>query len=300
MNLWDRAIAAVMRLRWLALALSLGLTAAAVTLAPGIPFTSGVTEYLPDNAPEVGSWLELSKRFDAFNALMVGLEETKAPLTAEGLAALKRVTQLLGEQKSAGILGARSLTNIETAREGEDGSLVNELLVAEIPQEKAGLEALSKKIAADLQVSGAMISRDQWGYAVLVRADPRKDSAEIARVVESIVEKEKGPLKAYYFGAPFFTLQVTKKVYTQLKWIFPAFVLLLLGVLAVGVRRPAVIALILLSAGTSLVWWLGLVRLLGLGLSQTSLNAALPLLVLAAVAFARGIEARLTTNSPDS
>jgi predicted RND superfamily exporter protein len=300
MNFWDRSVAAVMRRRWIALALSAGITAVSVWASKGIPFVSGVTEYLPAANPDVRAWLELSKRFDAFNALMVGLEEPQAPLTSEGLSALKRITLALSEQKAAGILGARSLTNIESVREADDGSLVSDLLVPEIPKDQPGLDALSKKIAADLQVSGAMISRDQRGYALLLRADPRKDSAATAALVEKIVEKEKGPLKAFYFGAPFFTNQVTKKVYGQLWWIAPAFALLLFGILALGLRRPGVIALILVCAGTSLLWWLGVVRLFGLSLSQTSLNAALPLLVLAAVAFARGLEARLTTGDGEA
>lgn len=295
MNLWDRAVAAVMRLRWVALALSAALTVAAALAAQGIPYTAGVAEYLPRGVPEVRAWLDLTHRFEGLSALMVGLEEPSGAMTAEGLAALKRVTDKLEAEKAAGVLGARSLTNLATARESEDGAIVNELLVAEVPKDAAALAALSQRVAADLMVSGAMVSRDQRGYAILVRADPRKDAQAVARLVEEITERQKGPLKATYFGAPFFTNQITKKVFGQLRWIAPIFVLFLLGVLAIGVRRPGVIAVILLASGTSLVWWLGLVRAFGLGLSQTSLNAALPLLVMAAVAYARGLEARLTS-----
>lgn len=295
MNAWDRLVAAVVRKRWMALAVSAALTAGAAVLSLSIPYTSGVAEYLPAGVPEVKAWLELTNRFEGLSALMVGLEEPSEPLTSEGLAALQRVTDRLGEQKAAGILGARSLTNIPTARETEEG-LVNELIMTEPPKDKAEREALSKRISADLQVNGSMISRDQWGYAVLVRADPRKDTSAIAKLVEDIVEREKGPLKAYYFGAPFFTNQITKKVFAQLRWLVPLFVLLLVAVLALGVRRPAVIGLILGASGLSLVWWLGLVRAFGLGLSQTSAGAALPLLVLAAVSYARGLQVRMTSS----
>ncbi|MGC4117298.1 MAG: MMPL family transporter [Myxococcales bacterium] len=298
MNAWDRLVSAVVRKRWIALAASAALTAGAATLSLGIPYTSGVAEYLPASVPEVKAWRELTDRFEGLSALMVGLEEPAGPLSPEGLAALQRVTDKLAEQKAAGILGARSLTNIPTARETPDG-LVNELMMTAVPKDKAGLEALSKRISADLQVNGSMISRDQWGYAVLVRADPRKDTSAIAKLVEDIVEKEKGPLKSYYFGAPFFTNQITKKVFAQLSWIVPVFALLLVVVLALGVRRPAVIGLILGASGLSLVWWLGLVRLFGLGLSQTSAGAALPLLVLAAAAYARGLQVRLTSRKPE-
>jgi len=294
---WDSTVAFVQRHRRVSLAFSTAITLASLLAAPAIPFKSGVAEYLPAGEPEVKQWLDLSRRFDAFDALMVGLEEPSGPLSREGLAALRRVTEKLGEQKASGILGARSLANIESVREAEDGSLVNELILPEIPKGQTELDALSRRLSADLVVTGAMVSRDQRGYAVLLRADPRRDSSEVARLVERVVEKERGPLSAFYFGAPFFTAQITKNVYAQLGWIVPAFVLLLLGVLAVGVRIPSVIALVLACAGLSLSWWLGLVRVLGLGLTQTSLNAALSLLVVAAVVFARGTEARLRSRA---
>ncbi len=299
MNRWDRAVALVVRRRWPVLALALVATVAATVGAKGIPFASGVAEYLPGNVPEVRSWLEFSKRFDAFNALIVGLEEPEQPLTREGLEALKRVTTKLSEMKAAGVLMARSITNVDSIREGEDGALNNELLIPEVPRDAAGLAALAARIQGDPLVSGALISRDQMAYAVMVRADGRKDSADITRVIEEVVERERGPLRAHYFGAPFFSAAITKKIYAQLWWLAPLFGLLLLGVALVGVRRPAVVALVLFGAGLSLVWWLGLVRLFGIGLSQTSANAALVLLVLAAVAYARGVEARVAGRADD-
>jgi hypothetical protein len=60
-------------------------------------------------------------------------------------------------------------------------------------------------------------------------------------------------------------------------------------VLAAGLRRAAPVAVVTGSAAVALAWWLGLVRLLGLGLSQTSLNAALLLLALALAAYARAL-----------
>jgi len=298
MNAWDRFIRTLMGRRWLAFPVALVIAVGGGLLIPGIPFTSDVTEYLPKDSPRVATWLALSRRFDAFNALVVGLEEPAAPLTAEGLTRLKRITERLGALKSSGVLLARSVANVDSIREGEDGSLETELLIPQVPTDGEGLAALSRRITDDPQVSGALISRDQIGYVLLVRTDPRQDTAVTAALIQRVVEEERGPLRAFYFGAPFFSAVITSKVYAQLFWLVPAFALVLIGVLAGLVRSPKVIAVVLGSAAVALLAWLSLVRALGVGLTQTSLTALLVLLVVAVAAYARGLEERLASTDP--
>lgn len=298
MNAWDRLVRALMGHRKAAALFALAFSAGAALLIPGIPFTSDVTEYLPRDSPRVATWLALSRRFDAFNALVVGLEEPSAPLTAEGLTRLKRITERLGALKASGVLLARSVANVDSIREGEDGSLETELLIPQVPADAAGLAQLSGRIANDPQVSGALISRDQLGYMLLVRTDPRLDTAVTAALIQKVVEEERGPLKAYYFGAPFFSAVITSKVYAQLYWLVPVFLGVLVFLLAALVRRASAIAVVLGSAAVSLLAWLSLVRAFGVGLTQTSLTALLVLLVVAVAAYARGLEERLASPDP--
>lgn len=288
--MWDRFIAALANRRWLTLLVGALLVAGSAALAPGIAFSSDVTEHMPKVSAPVTAWLELSRRFDAFNSLIIGLEEPNAPLTAEGLASLKQVTDRLAAQKAAGVLSVSSVANVDSITEGEDGSLETELLIPKIPTGAAGLEALGRKIAANVQVSGALISRDQRGYMVLVRGDPRKDPAELAALVQKTVEESRGALVPSYFGAAFFSAVITRGVYAKLTWLVPAFAVLLFGALALLARRWRACALVLGCAVLSLVVWLGIVRALGLVLSFTSLTALLGVLALAAIVYARGLD----------
>lgn len=283
-------VAVIQRRRGLALGAGVLLVLGSAALSTRIGFSSDVTEHMPKVSPAVTQWLELSRRFDAFNSLIIGLEEPAAPLTAEGLAAVKKVTDALAAQKAGGVLSVTSVTNVESIQEGADGALETSLLVSSVPADAPSLEALGRKIAANPQVSGALISRDQRGYMVLVRADPRKDPAELAALVARTVEQHKGPLIPAYFGAAFFSDVITRGVYARLPWLVPVFVALLLIVLGVMVRRVRIIAVVLGCAAASLVVWLGLVSALGIVLSFTSLTALLGVLVLAVAAYARGLE----------
>jgi MYXO-CTERM domain-containing protein len=185
---------------------------------------------------------------------------------------------------------------VPTAPETEEG-LVNELLMTETPRTRRALEALSRRVAADLQVKRRPGQRDQWGYVGAGARRPAQDTSAVAKLVEEIVEREKGPLKAYYIGAPFFTTR-SQEVLAQLPGIVPAFALLLVAVLVLGVRRPGVIAL---SSWPRACRWSG-----GWGWCACSAGpvadlggAALPLLVvLAVVAYARGLQVRLTSRKP--
>ncbi len=254
-------------------------------LAGGVNVSSDPTAHFP---PSVAPWVELSKRFDAFNTLMVGLEEPAAPLL--GLGQVKRITERLTALKANGVLSVASVTNVESIREGEDGSLETALLVAKLPDDKAALDALAAKIADDPQVSGALISRDQLGYLVILRADPRRDAGELAKAIRQVVEEEKGPLRATYFGAPFFQSAVIRALPV---WLGPLLLVLLFGTLALLARDAGVIASTLLLAGVAVVVWLALVRVGGLTLTPVSQPLALVVFVLGCLAYARAHESRL-------
>jgi predicted RND superfamily exporter protein len=293
MSAWDRVLTGIIRFRRIALALSAAVTVVSAIAALRIPFSSDVSAFLPDDVPEVHAWLQLSRRFDAFDSLLVGLEEPGAGISIEGLTHLQQVTKKLAENKAGGILFVRSLANVDSIREGADGALNNELLVAAIPKDQPGLDALRKRILEDQEVAGALVSRDLRGYAIVIRADPRKDPAAVAGLIERVVEEGRGPVQASFFGAPFFTAVILKRIQAHVLWIAAMFTILLLGLMAGGIRRAPVVLAILVSAAIALVWWLGLVRFFGLGLSQSSLTAVLVLLATGVLAFSAGAEARL-------
>jgi len=277
--------------RWTEAA-AMALTIAAMIFIPGITPDSDPTGYLPADVPEVASWKDLTRRFQGFDTVMVGLEEPGPRMSTDGLARLARITDLLAERKADGILFVRSVTNVETLRE-EEGTLNAEMMIPVIPRSDQDLEALGQRILADVQVPGALVSRDLKAYMVLVQLDPRKDPAAIAALVMDVVEAERGPLQAIYYGAPFVSNWVSRQVLRSLVWVAPLFGAVLFLVLWVTLRRPLMGLMVLGLSAMPLLWWLGLLRVLGMPVTMTVLNGALLLVVMAALVYGRLMERRL-------
>lgn len=299
MSAWDKLVAYLVSRNVRTLAVGGLVVACSALLATGVRFSSSTTDQLPRLSAEVSSWLALSERFDAFDTLVVGLEEPSEPLSSEGLSRLSRITQDLAALKAAGVLSVRSLTNVDSIREGADGSLETQLLVPFVPRDGVALAALARRVADDAQVSGALISRDQRGYLLVIQCDARKDAATLARLIHDVVESKRGPLASAYFGGPFFSAAITRGVYAQLGWLLPAFVGALLVVLLLSrAGRPAKVALVLVADAAALVVFLGLSSALGLVLTFTSLTALLLLAAAGAVVFARGLEEREAGGNP--
>lgn len=247
-----------------------------------IGFSADPTAHFPRDNPDVAAWLALSQRFDAFNTLIVGLEEPDAPLA--GIARVKQITDRLTALKASGVLAVASVTNVESVHEGADG-LETELLVS------GPAAALPAKIAADAQVSGVLISTDQRGYAIVIRADPRRDAVALAEAIRAVVEAERGPLTATYFGAPYFQQAPTRALRAQLWWLVPSLAVLLFGLLALTVRRAATIARVVLAAALSAALWLAVLWAVNFGLTPSSASVGLGVLVLGALAATRGFKA---------
>jgi uncharacterized protein len=295
MRLWEALCAKVVRRRRVALLVAGAATIASAVLLRSFSLSLDPAEVFPRSSSGTSFWLDLSRRFGALDTLLVGLEEPQEPLTIDGLKRLARITNRLGELKAKGVLEVRSLTNVASMRAGAEGSIEADLLIPAIPEDSAALAALSTRIAADPQISGALISRDQFGYLVLLRADPRRNSTEIARLVRDVVDAERGRLKAHYFGAAFFASGVRGDVIrslSRLGWAIPAFFAVVLLTFLFSVRRSSVMAVVLVSGGLSVVWTLGMVVGFGVRLGQISVAAVAAAGALAVASFARGLERR--------
>jgi hypothetical protein len=275
--------------RTLALVVGAALALLAAPYARGIRVDAGVFGALPDDVPAVTAWRDALRRFDALDVLLVGLEEPGESLSVDGLRHVDAVTRGLEARKEEGVLAVRSVTNVATLREGEGGEVDSGPLVASLPEGPAALDSLKQHVLANAQVLGALVSRDLRGYAVVVRIDPRKDPLAVAAVVERTVERERGPLKAYYHGAPFFAAVPAKHILARLPSIALASLVLLFGILILGTRRavpagPAVFAVV--AAGVSLVFGVALLRAAGGTLSPASAPLALGWFALAGALFA--------------
>lgn len=289
MDWWEKINSYIVRRRILFLAITVALTGLSIVLTPSLKTMGDPTEYLPRDNPDVAFWLSLNEKFGALNTLMVGLEEPSGEISIEGLTTLQKVTESLNGLKSDGVIQARSITNLETMVESEDGILESDYLVQAIPKTKEELEALKQRILSNTQAPGSLVNYSLSAYVILIRMDIRKDVRHIAKLVRDKVESEKGILKPYYFGAAFVSNLITRNIYKSLTWIIPLFGLVLILFLAVGLRSLAMIAILFISSGVPILWWLAFMSLLGYEVSTPTLNGALILLVVGALFFGGGL-----------
>ncbi len=272
---------------------SLVVTAGMVAIAPMLPMSADVTEFLPNDEPAVSQWVQLTNRFGALDILMVGLEEPGEGFQLSSLKRLTTITNRLSEHKGDGLALVRSLTNLDTIRQGEGGTIEADLLINRLPETPAAMDALKERVQADAQAPGSFVSKDLRAYVILIKLDPQKSSRELAQLVRLIVEEERGELVPAYFGAPFIETMITDSVYRQVPLITGLFALLLLIPLFMLVGRIATALLVIWASGVAVVWWLGLLQLLGIELTATASGAALVLLAVASLLYARLVQLHL-------
>jgi uncharacterized protein len=275
------------------LVVALLLTGGAAAIAPMLPMTADVTEFVPADDPAVTEWVELTQRFGALDILMVGLEEPGEAFSIENLTRLETITNRLGEHRGDGLALVRSLTNLDTIRKRADGTIDADLLINSKPETPAERTALMERVRGDAQAPGSFISHDMRAYVIIIKLDPEKDSRELAQLVRKIVSAECGTLTPVYFGAPFIETMITDGIYRQIPLIAFLFVVFMMIPLVMMVRRIIPILLILGCAGISVLWWLGLLQLFGVKLTATASGAALVLVAVAAVLYARLVQLRM-------
>ena len=291
---WTELFEFLTRRRLVVLALSLATAGICTFALPTIPFITDPAASLPADSPAVQYWVEMSRRFEAFHTLMVGLEEPGAGLSREGLAALDAITRSVDQEKELGVRQARSLTNMVTSRRGPDGGIEMDPAVAVLPETPEDRTALHEVIRNDSNLRGAFVSPDGRAYLVIVQLDPERAAPEATARIREIVEKHRGPLKAVYYGAPFVADAITARLAKRApRLVAVGAALFLVPLLLIGWRILAVFV-VLLSAGASVLLWFGLLELFGITPCPGTGLAVLPVVAVAAALFARATEERIS------
>ncbi len=286
-EMWSGIAALCRRFPYFFLALTVILTFYALWGTGRIVFEDDPTAYIPESDPDVAHWLNFTRDSGSLRTLIVGLEDTgDRPFDEDTLHRLSSITKKIEDLKKQGVRSARSLTNVSTIREGEDGILHADLMLSQFPRTERETERLKKRILSDSQVPGSFVSRDFKAYNIIVRIDEQANLAQVAQIVMKITEAERGPLKAYYFGGPFVQLQIVKRVLDALPWLVPIFALVLVAGAFWSARRKWQLALMAIAVAIPLLWCFGLHGLLDMKMDSTSGAAAIPLVLFGAITFA--------------
>jgi len=290
---WSQLFRVLARRRLVVLALTLVAAWLCILTLPSIHFDTDPAASLPGDSAVVQYWVEMSRRFEAFDTLLVGLEEPGEGFSTDGLAALKAITDEVDQLKDAGVRQARSLSNIQVATRGPDRALALGGALEEIPKTPAARAALADRVRVDPNLRGAFVSPDGRAYLVIIQVESTRAADDLTARIRAAVEARKGSLSAVYFGVAFTGAAVTARLADRApRTAAVAGVLFLVPLLLIGWRLRAILVVLLSTVG-SLLLWSGLLGVMPVAVTPGTGLAVLAVAAVAMVLFARAAGERV-------
>jgi predicted RND superfamily exporter protein len=243
---------------------------------------------LPEHAPARRFYDRTQKLFGSDKALVVviGLPDVFERAALERLAALSERLAALPEASQV-----LSLANAPDVR-GEDGDVVVEPFLAEIPADAAGLESLRRRVLGNPLYAGALVARDARATALVVRLRGLSEDEVMRREVDRRVE---AAAREAFAGEPGAEVWITGGPHLQAEGArvllaetatLPLASLALLGVvLVLAFRTVRGVLLPLATISLAVLWTLGLAAASGHALNAVTVLVP-PLLVTLGLSYA--------------
>lgn len=265
-HLWARA---VIRGRWLVLALSIVLAGLALVAAQNIGYNNSNESYFVEGDPNLTEFNELLERFGDVEYLSVGVQAPQAHpdvFNPETLSVIERLTHFLENRPE--VTQVRSLTQYEYTH-AEGPVLATDDLIEDTKDPQA-IAAARERIGGETMAIGALITEDLKHTRVVARVDyqPGKSDKKMSLMaaVRGFIDEqqfaEQGhPLRLS--GQPVFTEQFEVLTKRDQRWINPTMAVIMLVILFVSFRSVTGMLMPWAVIGTGIVWVSGLQGLLG-------------------------------------
>jgi predicted RND superfamily exporter protein len=216
---------------------------------------------LPQNHPYVQVQNAIADQFGGETTLVIGVIPSAGDVfTSEVLHKIVRITARL--ESSPGIVRS-NLLSIASQRaksiRGDSNAVDISPILAEVPEDASGLEALRQKVLADEIYGRLLVGRDGRAAAIVADFDDSLTDRQIYEAAEAAIEPERGPgVQFAISGAP--VVRVYASRYTSsIRFLFPAAVLVIGLVHYEAFRTLQAMFLPLVTALLSVLWALGIV-----------------------------------------
>ncbi|MCP4674269.1 MAG: MMPL family transporter [Deltaproteobacteria bacterium] len=266
---------AVIRFRIIILVIVTLITVALGAALPRLTTDDDVMQFLPADDPDIKLFRRVNERFGGLDVAIVGLESEKL-FTTEYLNQLRQLTRSIGEVD--GVFDVLSFTEVPAPKPSPFG-LVVEPLVDKVPSDEAALAALKKRVLANENAVGNLVSEDGRAAMVLCFLGGKRPAIHVAADIKNAASSIWKGEGIYYGGAPFIRLHVAGGTKEDLNRLTPVVAAVVLLVTFLLFRKPLGVLLSLGVVGVSLVWLMGLLALRGEGI--TVVGSALPTLLVA-------------------
>ncbi|MDK2897570.1 MAG: uncharacterized protein PWP04_1690 [Candidatus Atribacteria bacterium] len=244
-----------------------------------VRFEDDVTEYLPEDDPEVSFFNSLEDEFTSFQgkSLLVALDFDNL-FTPENLKTLQQIVEEL--EKISSVKSISALTNMPKIETTQYGIEVKEV-VEVLPETQAEADNLRKDLEEDELVWGKMVTPDGRGTIIAISLYDTADEFAVADEVKKAVAPFENRAKVTYFGLPIIMEQMSGDAQRTLNVLAPISGLILLAILFWGFRTVQGVVLPVFMALLASLWSLG-VATLAEG-SLTIVSATIPVILLALI-----------------
>lgn len=247
----------------------------------------GSTQRILVQTPEQQAYqARMQEIFGGDHTVFVGLHPPSGDLFQP--AVLHKIDRLSRELEALpGVLGVTSLTQVGVIRGSPEGLEVRPLL-EEIPTDPRGLAAVRAEALDNRLLRSNLISADGRYGALVVDLDPSPAGNAIRyatlSAVRTIAQQASGPEEIVVAGAPMVGYSFREIMAQDLLRLVPCTVALVGITLWFLFRRVRAVVLPLIAVTASMVWTLGLMRLLHVPMSMVT-TALPPVLIAVGVAY---------------
>lgn len=260
---------------WLYLVVFTLITLGMATQLPSIEIDAEVKNQLPPDMPARTDIQAIEAVFGGTEILMVVLEadDVLAPATLERLEGISDGLEALDQVDR--VMGLFTLTDIQ----GDDGMMVVEDAVEDIPTTPEEREALAERLRNNDLVYGNVVSRDFTAVATiaLLAADASDDASTAA--VREVMAANPGPERLTLGGMPEVRRGVSADIRSDMRRFAPLGLLILLAFLYVCFRQARGVLLPFLVVVMSVVVAMGMIPLFGWKMQMVTV--VMPVILLA-------------------
>lgn len=254
------------------------ITLAALAGVPRLRFYNKMTDWLPQDDPQMALYHETSRTFSSNNVVLIIGRPKDGVFTSETLTKIRNLTEALKDR--AEIFSVTSLSNVADIRKTEDGIEVRDFLDS-IPSDPAALDALRASALAKDRYVGQVLSSDGTWFALSVfLSDKAETMSAVEQILIPLTEKNLGRgMELYFAGTPSDGHFINLYTRRDLVFLIPIMLMAIVLILFLTLRSwkgllPPVLVVVLAN-----VWLFGLIA--WTGRPMTIITPAIPVLLLA-------------------
>ena len=255
-NFLKKLSSLIIRYRWMLLILFCIVTILMAYGASRLQINNDHSTWLPRHDEVAKLLLQVDEEFSSNVMVFTVIDFTdRGVFDPESLALIERITRALEGMEE--LFNVTSITNIIDIKKTQDGIEVGELMT-KIPQTAEDLEALKRYVLSKEMYVNSIVSSDTSYTALMTNIESAYDEVAVAEKLFSTVKEVAGERLHYFGGDPAVHFYMNEYMNRDMRVLVPIMLVVMVFVLAFGLRRVTGVVFPLTLVGLSIIWTFGL------------------------------------------